>query len=620
MCGIAGVLDPHGGPVPEEELKRLAGELSHRGPDDRGWARSAGVGMAATRLAIVDLSERGAQPMAEGESLLAFNGEIYNCAPLRDELERDGVAFRGHSDTEVLFQLLRHRGVEATIPRLRGMFAFAFFDGERLWLARDRFGIKPLVWTRFEGRVLWASEARALRGVLDLVPDTTSVLYGFLSQADRSGRRTVFAGVDQVPPGHHVVIDRRGEHRLVRWHTLAGEVDEARFRELEGRTDEEVDDRFDAHITAAVSAMLMGDAPTATLVSGGVDSALLAALAARRDPGHLLLAADVARPRSEAGAARRVAAALERTLRLTRFEPDDLLEQWAPATLAYEAPLVTHMNTLPYGAVARLARAEGVKSVLTGEGADELFFGYPEAAFAPYRAALRSPVQLLERAYGLIPGLARRVLPELLDARERQLADIVDDYEGGRHRDEAIEAYGFLGRWPAQRHAAALEMFGGHLLSLLHRNDRMGMAASVESRFPYLDEELVAFALNLPLAHKLRLTRRFHDRKHPFVRDKAVLRAVAARYVPADVADRVKDGFPTIGHEQLTVGPGFFRDGWVAQVLRLTDEGIDHLCASEPPLVAARLASVEVFGRLFGEGQSTAAVTAELHRHVAIRP
>jgi asparagine synthase (glutamine-hydrolysing) len=617
VCGIAGILDPSG-PVGEDELKRLGGELVHRGPDDQGWVANGRVGLAATRLAIVDLSAAGSQPMVEGRQALVFNGEVYNQAELRRELENDGVTFRGHSDTEVLFRHLLRHGVEATLPRLRGMFAFAWSDGERVWLARDRFGIKPLVWARSGRRVLWASEARALRAEVDLRPDPTHALFGFLSLADQSGRRTVFAGVEQVPPGTVALVGLDGHVEVRRWHSMAGEVDEAYFRELDNLDFEAVTDRLDALLSGAVERMLMGDAPTGTFVSGGVDSALLAALATPRSTDHVLFAADVSRPRSEAGAARRVANLLGRDLRLTRFEPADLLDHWAPATLAYEAPLVTHMNSLPYGAVAALARSAEVKSVLTGEGADELFFGYAETAFRPFRTLLRSPVLAVARLYGTVPGLAKRVLPELRDARERQLADVTEDFERVRHEAEALDAYAFLGPRDARRHAAGLEMLGGHLLSLLHRNDRMGMAASVESRFPYLDEEVVRLALNLPIRAKLRWGARLHDHKHPFLRDKAVLRAVAARHLPPDVALRPKDGFPSVGHEHLTVSPGFFRDGWLAEVLHWSRDGIDRLCTVEPPVIAARLASVEVFGRLFARDEAAAAVTAHLHRNVVV--
>jgi len=255
--------------------------------------------------------------------------------------------------------------------------------------------------------------------------------------------------------------------------------------------------------------------------------------------------------------------------------------------------------------------------VLTGEGADELFYGYAETAFEPVRRLLRAPIDAVQRLYATVPGLAKRVLPELSDHRERDLADVTEDYERRRHATEALEAYAFAGR-QAPRLAAGLDMLTGHLLSLLHRNDRMGMAASVESRFPYLDEDVVRFALNLPLAAKLRWGTERHDRKHPFLRDKAILRDVAARHLPRSVADRPKDGFPTVGHEQLAVAPGFFDQGWLAEYLGWSAAGIRHLCAEEPAVVAGRLASVEVFGRLYDGGQSSQEITDLLRRHVRI--
>jgi asparagine synthase (glutamine-hydrolysing) len=312
-----------------------------------------------------------------------------------------------------------------------------------------------------------------------------------------------------------------------------------------------------------------------------------------------------------------VAEALGRRLVTTRFTAEDVLDQWAPATRVYEAPLVTHMNSLPYGALARLARANGVKAVLTGEGADELFFGYAETAFEPMRRLLRAPVLAVQRLYGTVPGLAKRVLPELSDARERDLADVAEDFERRRQNEAALEAYAFAGRH-GPRLASGLELLTGHLLSLLHRNDRMGMAASIESRFPYLNEEVVRFSLNLPLAAKLRWGVSRHDRKHPFLRDKAVLRDVAGRRLPAVVAEKAKDGFPTVGHEQLRVSPGLFHDGWLTDVLGLSRDGIRRLCEDEPPVVAGRLASVEVFGRLFALDAGDDDVTDHVRRHVQL--
>jgi len=617
VCGIAGIFGPRGSTADDADLERLATALHHRGPDQQAWTTRGAAGLASTRLAIVDLSAAGAQPMADDRRALAFNGEIYNHVALRRELEADGVVFSGHADTEVLFHLLARDGVAATLPRLRGMFAFAWFDGDRLWLARDRFGIKPVVWARDGDRLVFASEARALGAVLDLRVDATQALFGFLSLADRSGRRTVFAGVEQVPPGHFLVADRPDSVRIERWYALTDDVDPDRFAELSELPYPELALRLDHLLEASVGRMLMGDAPTGTFVSGGVDSALIAALVGTGAEDHFLLAADVVGPRSEARAAAGVASALGRPLETTQFVPDDVLRQWAEATAVYEAPLVTHMNSLPYGALARLARSHGVKSVLTGEGADELFYGYVETAFEPFRRLLRAPVLAVQALYATVPGLAKRVLPELSDRRERDLADVTEDYERRRLSAEALEAYAFAGR-QAPRLAAGLDMLTGHLLSLLHRNDRMGMAASVESRFPFLDEDVVAFALNLPLAAKLRWGPDRHDRKHPFLRDKAVLRDVATRHLPRAVADRPKDGFPTVGHEQLQIAPGLFTDGWLAEALGWSTDGIRHLCEEEPNVVAGRLASVEVFGRLYGCGQTPDEVTGLLGRHVRI--
>ncbi len=618
MCGIAGIVAGPGTTIEQTELEGLADALVHRGPDAQGTARAGFVGMASTRLSIVDLTEAGNQPFGDGTCLLAYNGEIYNHEDLRADLERDGTAFDGHSDTEVLFRLLTRDGVEATLPRLKGMFAFSWFDGDRVWLARDRFGIKPLVWTEQRGRVIWSSEAQALGRVGRLHPDVTQALLAFVSLADRSPTRTVFQDVHQVAPGHVVVVDRdaRVQHR--RWYDLVDDVDRDLLAELADRDLDELADLVDSRLDHAVQRMLMGDASTGTLLSGGVDSALIATLAVRTDgPDHRLFVADVS-GRTEAAAASEVASTLGAPLTRTRLTSDDVLLQWASATRHYEAPLVTHMNSVPYAALARSVRDAGVKSALTGEGADELFLGYTEVAFRSFRAVLRAPVLTIQRLYDLFPGLSKRVLPELVDDRSGALIEASANYERVAQRETAIEAYSFLGRRRAERQAEALVMVTGHLQSLLHRNDRMGMAASVESRFPFLDEDLVHLALNIPTHAKLRWGARVHDRKHPLLVDKAVLRCVAGRHVDRAVARRPKDGFPTVGHEQMRMDPGFFADGWLAAQLRWSEASIRRLCETEPRLTAARLASVEVFGRLFGCDQDAATVTDHIRRHTTV--
>jgi asparagine synthase (glutamine-hydrolysing) len=615
MCGIAGVLRSDGAAPDRSLLEAMAAAMAHRGPDQHGTTTLGAVGLAATRLSILDLTEAGSQPMVRGDRGLVFNGELYNARALRAEVRGAGIALEGTSDTEVLFHLLDRQGLDVVLPRLRGMFALAWVDGRGgVQLARDRLGIKPLHYLVRDGVVAWASEIKALVPVAPLRLDSARTLFSVLSLADRWGSRTVFQGVQQVAPGQVVHVDGRGGVRTSPWYRLADDVDPALAAELAAAGREEVQERLDHLLRAAVASTSASDAPVGTLVSGGVDSSVVAALACELDPGHRLHTAAIGGPDDERVGAERLAQALGRPLTVTPFEPAMVLADWARCTWHHEAPIVTHLNALPLARVAAAVHQEGTKSVLTGEGADELFAGYPTMAATRHLEVLRLPYRGLRRAYSVVPGLAERILPGG-PSQEGYLAALGDDFETTRLGLEADERFSHLEASDARHGVLTYVALQGHLRTLLHRNDRMGMQHSVESRFPYLDEDVVRFGLNLPHRHKLALTVRPHDLKHPFLLDKAVLRDVArARGLPG--ARQVKAGFPSWGHADMRIDAAFFRDGWVADALELSDAAIDHLVERESPYYVAKLASVEVFGQLFERARAVEVVQDHVEAHV----
>lgn len=599
MCGIAGVLhDDRRAPDPRA-LEAMAAAMAHRGPDSTGVLCTPHVGLAATRLAILDLSEAGDQPVADDHHALAFNGELYDHVDLRAEVRGAGVQLRGGSDTEVLFHLLRLQGIDAVLPRLRGMFAFAWVEQRtgRVHLVRDRLGIKPLHWIHRDGTQAWASEIKGLRAVLPLTIDPARTIFSVLSLADRWSERTVFEHVHQVAPGHHVVLEPGRTPASTPWYTLATDVDPDLFADLSAAGTTEVRDRLAVLLEHAVRRTSTSDAPVATLVSGGVDSSLIASFAAEAHPAHRLYTAAVTGSHSELPAAEALAEHLHLDLVPAPFTPGDVLDDWTRGTWSNEAPIVTHLNALPLARVAQAVHGDGAKVVLTGEGADELFAGYPSMAARRHLDLARVPYTWLRRLYSTVPGLAEQVLPGG-PSPEGYLGALSDDFETARLGREADQAFTHLDPGEARRAVLTYVALQGHLRTLLHRNDRMAMQWSVESRFPYLDEDLVRFGLNLPHRHKVALSARVHDRKHPFVRDKAVLRDVAqARGLSS--ARRPKAGFPSWGHVHMRVGRGLFVDGWVADQLELSAAAMDHLVEHEDPYHVAKLASVEVFARLF---------------------
>src|ERR671936_977043 len=364
MCGIRGIAAAHG----RADLDRLAAmsaTLVHRGPDSFGEYIDGPVALAARRLKIIDL-ETGDQPIGneDGTVHVVQNGEIYNYRELRRGLERAGHRFRTHGDTEVLLHLYEEHG-DAFVTRLRGMFAVAIWDGRRrrLVLTRDRFGIKPLYYRHVAGELTFASELRALpRGEIDL-----DALESFLAFNSIPAPQTIFRDVRKLPAGHTLVWEDGNIH-IERF---------ARPRPLEPRADEEAElvEELRARLRDSVRAHLVSDVPVGVLLSGGVDSALLAAFAAQ-ESGATLRTFSIGfeeRTFDELGDARRVAERYGTNHRELVLRPD--AARLLPALAeAFDEPFADS-SALPTYLVSQLA-AEDVKVALSGEGGDELFGGY----------------------------------------------------------------------------------------------------------------------------------------------------------------------------------------------------------------------------------------------------
>jgi asparagine synthase (glutamine-hydrolysing) len=620
MCGIGGFIGADLPPDPAA-LTRMCELLAHRGPDDRGIFVDGPIGLAHTRLSLLDLSPAGHQPWVDGEHALVFNGEIYNFREERAVLEASGATFDSGSDTEVLFRSLVDRGVDQTLSRLRGMFAFAFVDlrSHRTVLCRDRFGIKPLVYRSGVGHVAFASEAKALAAVEPLEIDPVVALFSITGMADHSKSRTPFRGVEQVEPGSYVVIEDGRVSKRVTYYALADQIDESRYRCLEEASWNEVVDELDELLERSVRSVAFADAPVGAFVSGGVDSGLIASYGAASSPSDFtLFTADVVGAHSEREGAEALSRHIRRPLVSTPFEPGDLLGHWARCTWGYETPLVKHTNAMPFSALAERTRDAGFKAVLTGEGADELFLGYPTLLFDRYRPLVEAPLRLLDRLYGLSPRLAHIVLEPRSDPAATFLRGLSERYEHDRIERSDRPALDFLPRRDRALAYNTLDMFQEHLLSLLHRNDRMGMLSGIESRFPFLDEDLVSFGLNLPVKWKAAHTSRVHNLKHPFLIDKAVVRRLAARRLPPALAERPKEGFPMYGLRNVRLRDGAFRDGYVADLLSLDDPAQSYLIDQGATYQVAKLFSVEVFGRLFGLGHSIDEVTDWVTHHATV--
>lgn len=621
MCGIFGIVFTDGSTIPaEDRLRRSAGLIGHRGPDGSGIYAAPGIGLAHTRLSLVDLDERSDQPFWDPERrhCLVYNGEIYNFPALRDELAGRGVTLRTTSDTEVLLHLLILDGAARTLPRLEGMFAFGFYssDTRELVLARDRFGIKPLFLHHDAGQLLFGSEVKAMMPWTPLRPDGFQVIRYLMHCPAPVRDSGFFEGVRIVPAGSMITLTIGGEPRFDRFADLPGMIDPALAGSLEALTPKQAVDRIDELLQGAVQRMLFADAPVGALCSGGVDSSLLMAMAARHHGNLAIFHANVVGPLSEYAAAAALARHLKLDLEVVEARDQDFIDLTPDVIRHYEYPFSGHPHSVPFLMVSRLVKAHGVKAVLTGEGSDECFLGYNDIAYEPFWAAYRRLLDRLRHLVHRVPAIGP-MLWEGSGSAPGLVADLLGQFAHAEDRDRARATFlQRMGRSP-DRNVRTLDLLSSHLQTLLHRNDTMGMAAGIEARFPFLAESVVGTAINLPYRHKIRFSARAWEKEHPLLRDKWVLREVADRYLPRILSQRKKRGFDVSAFRRMRFDPAYFRDSFVARHFRLTHAQTDRLLASSDQRLRVKLVMLEVWDQIFMAGTNVERVRERLQAHAS---
>jgi asparagine synthase (glutamine-hydrolysing) len=619
MCGLAGIYRRDGGEAGEAVAAAMTAAMPHRGPDGRGTWAAGEVALGHARLAVRELGPAGAQPMRApgGEGVLVYVGEVYGERPLREELAREGAAFRGSGDAEVLLHALARWGVLATLPRLDGMFAFAWWDAREraLWLARDRFGIKTLHVAATAERVLFASELRGLRAVEGVArrPDLLELARVVVPwRTDAS--KPPFEGVESVGAGEAWKVGPRSIDRM-RWWDPARDLDVDRLVAAERGDPAAWAADVERAVTAAVESHLVSDVPLAAFVSGGVDSNLVAAIAKTRIPDLVGFTVDTCHPRSEAPRAARTAAHLGLSLRTVRVDREAHLRHLPEAVEALEHPAL-HPSQPEMLLLCRAARAAGFTVVLTGEGADELFGGYDflektharwARALSPWRAwrgVAREERARLEatpfyyqaaRKDAELAGRVAFALAPSEDSRARALLSRLARVDPPQDR-------AFL--------AHALDALDRHLGRILLRHDRHGMAASLECRVPFLSRGVADVALHLPRRAKL----------HRGV-GKCVLKRVAAKRLPAEVVRARKEGFP-VPDSHHRGASALLAGGAVPDLFRWPKAAEDDLVArvERDPVLRHQAASLEVWARLFVRDEPADTIAERLLSVAGSRP
>ena len=553
MCGIAGFLST-GSALPGDRLLRaMGGSLRHRGPDASGTFLSPDgrVGLSHRRLSIIDLSEAGAQPMfsSDGSLVLSFNGEVFNYRELRQELAGRGHAFRGGSDTEVMLAAFREWGVDAAVRRFIGMFAFALWDAgaRKLYLVRDRIGIKPLFLARLPGMILFASELKAFLEY-EAFPrevDRAALQY-FLEFQYVPAPHAIYRNVDKVLPGHIVEIGADGG---IADRTYWDLFDHWGRAEGPARSGGEYEEELAALLDSSIRYRLISDVPLGAFLSGGIDSSLTVALMRRAATGKVKTFSIGFREAGydESPHARAVAEHLGTEHHEKICTPKEALALVRRIPEAYDEPFADS-SAIPTMLVSEFTRSHVTVS-LSGDGGDELFCGYPRYAWVRQGTLVQG-----------IPGFLRRPLCSLLarvpihrvqrgaesilydDAAEmyfhtvgiferRRIGEIVPrifDDQGLRYfqafRDP--RAGGIVER------AMATDILTYLTDDILAKVDRASMAYSLEARVPLLDHRIVEFAARLPMEYKVR----GGETKH-------LLKRVLFRHVPKTLLDRPKMGF-----------------------------------------------------------------------------
>ena len=560
MCGIAGIFRYRSQALVDDgALRAMADVMIHRGPDDSGFFRSGPVGLAHRRLSIIDLAG-GHQPIAnEDESLwIVYNGEVYNHLDLRRDLERRGHIYRTNSDTETILHAYEEYG-PACIERFRGMFAFAIWDGRRrqLFVARDRFGIKPLYYAEANGSLIFGSEIKVLLASGEIEPRlredkiAEQVCLGYLAGDD-----TLLHGVRKLPAGHTMTVDENG-CRLQRYWDFP-----ARSAETADRSAHGCRGRFLGLLDEAVRLRLMSDVPLGAFLSGGIDSSAVVALMARHGAGRVkTFSVGYDDPACELRYARLAARSLGAEYHEIVITAQDLRDALPRLIWHEDKPIAFPASVALY--FCSVLASQHVKVILTGEGSDELLAGYDRYAISPWNLRLGGFYQrvvpaagraLVRRALDAFPvtgvkrKLQRTFLARPADIESLYIANFLGYFHGGSlasvlqpdlaAADPTAGYRAIMAQANAGGLRGPLEMMQyidikTYLEELLMKQDRMSMATSVESRVPFLDHLLAEFAAALPTRMKLRgLT------------GKRILKETMRGLLPDEIIHRKKMGFP----------------------------------------------------------------------------
>ena len=550
MCGIAGfiLMEPNSGA--RGVLERMTGAIAHRGPDADGFFSDEHAYLGHRRLAIVDVAT-GAQPMfnEDGSVVIVYNGEIFNHALVRPELEAAGHKFvTDHSDTETLIHGFEQWGAKQ-LEHFRGMFAFALWDrkSKRLFAARDRLGIKPFYYF-WDGKLFaYASEIKALLEHPAISPQfEESLVAEYLAFGYVSDERTMFRGIKKLMPGHHLTLDVAARSIKIEQYW-----DVPQASNTEKHSDQEWIEETRRRLEETVRMRLMSDVPLGMFLSGGVDSSAITALTKKmvNGPVKTFSVGYAEEQYSELGYAAQVAKALGTDHHEIRVSMEDFFNT-LPRLIWHEDEPITWPSSVALHFVSKLA-SQQVKVVLTGEGSDELFAGYGryrsnllnQQALGVYQllpSGLRKGVRSWLSTTSLLRANVRRKIEHTFLGRDESLESLyLDNYYSAFPNQPSAAYENYKKYWNSRPDTALLPKMlyadqKTYLVELLMKQDQMSMSCSIESRVPFLDHQFVEFSTRIPQHLKI------HGGEQKYIFKKAV-----EDLLPHDIIYRRKMGFPT---------------------------------------------------------------------------
>ncbi|MGP1580663.1 MAG: asparagine synthase (glutamine-hydrolyzing) [Wolinella sp.] len=523
MCSICG------GNLKKEQVEKASRLMAHRGRDSSGIYADSQITLAHNRLAIIDLSKSGNQPMKYGNLVIILNGEIYNYRELKEELKALGEEFVGSSDTEVLLHALAHYGLETTLEKLNGMFAFALYDecAKKLILARDHFGKKPLYYYYNSSTFLFASEIKAILAMLETTPPPCmQALDEYLHYLAPCGENSAFEGIKKIPAGCYGIYDfESGDFQRHRYYTLIGHI--AHNPE---ESQEKARNRVLELLEESLKYRLISDVKVASFLSGGLDSSLLSALYARLSGAKIetfSIGYDEFSEYSELPFAREVSEHIRSHHHEIVASETQFLEAFEAVCAISDEP-INDPALIPTFLLSQEVAQAGFKVVLSGEGSDELFFGYRD--YYRYLDFLRSSTVISDKEArykqrqkcGDSPYF--RVINETWQEENPWNVTIpASEYFPNLFRESGLSegglwcSYADFSHWIPE--------------VLMNKMDRMSMAHSLESRAPFLDVRLVEYVLGL--SENARIGRE----------PKGLLKEIARDFIPASIIKRNKKGF-----------------------------------------------------------------------------